>query len=170
MTPETYSDVFDRLERERVRYVVIGGVAVVMRGHVRPVADLDLAVSRHPDEMSRAVGALNALSFVPSIPLPLSVLTVLRLFDSSQREVNVIFRPHVPFDELWAGSEHIGLGRGVVRVASLEHLLRAKRIEGRPRDLSDIEGLLGLGAGSRSPDRAASGAAGERDEPREGAA
>ena len=143
LTPEAYSDVFERLEREGLRYVVIGGVAVVMRGHVRPVSDLDIVVGSEPEEMNRAVGVLCGLGFVPSILLPPSFLTVLRLFDPSQREVNLIFRPHVPFAELWEGCEAMRLGRGIVRVASLEHVLRAKRIDGRPRDLSDIEALLG---------------------------
>ena len=147
LTPEAYSDVFERLEREGVRYVVVGGVAVVMRGHVRPIPDLDMVVNSEPGEMNRAVGVLCGLGFVPSIPLPPSLLTVLRMFDPSQREVNIIFRPHVPFAELWEDCEPMPLGRGVVRVASLEHLLRAKRIHGRPHDLSDIEALLRPGAG-----------------------
>jgi hypothetical protein len=164
VTPETYCDVFERLERERVRYVVIGGVAVALRGHVRPVADLDFAVERTPDAMSRALGALNAVGFVPSILLPLSALTMLRLFDHSQREVNLFVRPHVPFAELWADAERVGVGRGVARVASLEHLLRAKRIDGRPRDLLDISGLLAVKATSRAHRGDATAAAGGRDE------
>lgn len=144
ITPETYSDVFEQLERGQVRYVVIGGIAVVLHGHTRPVADLDFAVDPAPDEMNRAMNALVGLGFVPSIPLPLSVLTMLRMFDHSRREVNVFVRPHVPFAELWTDSERIMLCSAPVRVASLEHVLRAKRIEARPRDLLDINGLLTL--------------------------
>jgi len=69
---------------------------------------------------------------------------VLRMFDHSQREVDVFVRYHIPFAELWANSQLIGLGNGVARIAALEHILRAKRITGRPHDLQDIEGLLAL--------------------------
>jgi hypothetical protein len=110
------------------------------------------------------MGALNALGFVPSIPLPLSALTVLRMFDQSQREVDVFVRYHIPFAELWASSEHVCVGHSVARVASLEHLLRAKRINGRPHDLLDVEGLLALEAGGRGRISAAPVAAGEQDE------
>lgn len=163
LTPEAYSDVFERLERGRVRYVVIGSAAVVLRGHDRPVADLDLAVGSPPDERGRAVSVLSGLGFVASVPLPLGVLTVLRMFDRSQREVDVFFRPRIPFAELWAGSELVRLGRGVARVTSLEHLLRVKRMDGTRRDLSDIEGLLGRGAGGRGRDVAATLVGGRRD-------
>ncbi|MBA3754195.1 MAG: hypothetical protein H0X01_08690 [Nitrospira sp.] len=143
-TLEIYYDVFDRLERDEVRYVVTSGVAVVLHGHVRPIADLDNVIDPAPDEADRALRALARAGFVPSIPLPLSLLSVLRMFDHSQREVDVFVRYHIPFDELWAISEHMRVGNGIARVASLEHLLRAKRITGRPHDLLDIEELLAL--------------------------
>jgi hypothetical protein len=146
-TPEAYCDVFERFERDGVRYVTVSGVAVVLRGHVRPVADLDVVIDPAPDESRRATDALSLLGFVPSIPLPLSLLTVLRMFDLTQREVDVFVRYHIPFAELWADSELVRVGDCLARVASLEHLLRAKRINGRPHDLSDIEALLALKAG-----------------------
>ncbi len=68
----------------------------------------------------------------------------MRMFDVSQREVDVFVRYHIPFNELWASSEQKLVGNSVVRIASIEHLLRAKRITGRPHDLLDIEGLLAL--------------------------
>jgi hypothetical protein len=163
-TPETYCDVFDQLERDHVRYAVVSGVAVVLHGYIRPVADLDLVISHTPDEMRGAIRALNVLGFVPSIPLPLSVLTVLRMFDQSQREVDVFVRYHIPFDELWASSECVCIGNSVVHVASLEHLLRAKRSNGRAHDLLDIEGLLALEVGGCGRNDAAPAMTGEQEE------
>ncbi len=84
----TYSDVFDRLERDKVRYVVVSGVAVVLHGYVRPVADLDIVIDRSPDEARHAMMTLMASGFVPTIPLPLNALTVLRMFDGLNREVD----------------------------------------------------------------------------------
>jgi hypothetical protein len=153
-SPEIYCDVFDRLEHDDVRYAVISGVAVVLHGHVRPVADLDIVINPAPEESARALRALAGTGFVPSLPLPLSMLSVLRMFDHTHREVDVFVRYAIPFDELWAGSGRRRVGHSVVRVISLEHLLRAKRINGRPHDLLDISGLLALkadrGAGKES--------------------
>jgi hypothetical protein len=69
------------------------------------------------------------------------MLRVLRMFDQSQREVDVFVRYQVPFDELLAGSETMTVGAGSARVASLEHLVRVKRMTGRPHDLEDVEAL-----------------------------
>ena len=146
ITPETYCDVFDRFEQDDIRYAVIGGVAVVLYGHVRPTADLDIVIDPAPDEAARAMCALALSGFVPSIPLPLSMLSVLRMFDHTQREVDVFVRYHIPFDQLWASSQHVRVGDSVARVMSLEHLLVTKRIDGRPHDLLDIAALLALEA------------------------
>jgi hypothetical protein len=151
-TPETYGDVFDRLERDAIRYAVISGVAVVLYGHVRPVADLDVVIDPAPDQAAPALRALASCGFVPSIPLPLNMVTVMRMFDRAQREVDVFVRYHIPFDQLWANSRHVRVGDGVARIVSLAHLLQAKRINGRPHDLSDIAALLALDA--RGHDRA----------------
>jgi hypothetical protein len=150
-TAESYGDVLDGLEREGVRYVVTSGVAVVLHGHTRPIVDLDIVIDPAPAEANRALRALASTGFVPSIPLPLSMLSVLRMLDHSGREVDVFIRYHIPFDELWQDSERLPIRSGnLARVASLEHLLRIKRINGRPHDLLDIEGLLALEG--RAPD------------------
>jgi len=42
-----YEDLFRKLEEEQVRYVVAGGVAMVLHGVIRFTADLDLIVDRN---------------------------------------------------------------------------------------------------------------------------
>lgn len=144
VTPATFSDVFDLLERANVRYVVVSGVAVVLHGYDRPLADLDIVISAQPGEPERAQYALMMGGFVPSIPVPLAMLRVLRMFDQSAREVDVFVRYHFPFDELLADSETMTVGASSIRVASVEHLLGAKRITARPHDLEDVAALTSL--------------------------
>lgn len=141
-TPRSFLDVFEALERNRVRYVVVSGVAVVLRGHCRPVADLDLVVPAEPLAAGHAVRTLQALGFAPSLPLPIHALTVLRMFDASQREVDVFYRYHVPFEHLWAESELLRVAERPLRVAALEHVVQVKRLLGRPHDLCDVRALL----------------------------
>jgi hypothetical protein len=137
-----YGDVFEQLEAERVRYVVVSGVAVTLHGYRRPTLDLDLAVDPKPHEARRATAALAALGFVPTIPLPLELLTVLTMLDRGGRSLDLFARLLVPFEELWADSALMSDGGGLVRVCSLEHLIRMKRLRNRPFDVLDVEGLL----------------------------
>ena len=146
-TPESYCDVFERLERDGVRYVVTSGVAVVLHGHVRPILDLDIVIDPAPDEANLATHALACIGFVPSVPLPLNMLTVLRMFDTAQREVDVFVRYSIPFNELWDDSQHVSVGKQLARIVSLEHLIRIKQFNGRPHDFLDIAGLSALAEG-----------------------
>ena len=123
-----YEDVFERLEREGVAYVVVGGVALVLHGFDRPTADLDLVVDCAGDGAERATRALAGAGFFPTVPLPLSALTVLRMLDRGGRQVDVFARFLVPFAELLAGSTQVLVGATPVRVASLEHMARVLRL------------------------------------------
>jgi hypothetical protein len=131
MIPSWCLDVCDRLETAGVRSVAVSRTAVVLQAFMRPSADLDVVISHAPDDVTRAMHALMSAGFVPSLPLPMSAVTVVRMFDSSQREVDVFVR-YGAFEELWTSSETVQVNDSVVRVMSLDHLLRAKRISARP--------------------------------------
>lgn len=129
-TPETFCDVIEVLNRENVRYVVVGSVAVVLHGANRDVADLDLVVDPSPNEAQRCMQALALAGFMPSIPLPLPVhlLTVVRLFDQLGREIDVFVRSENLFKELWFTSKLVQVGSHAARIAGQEQILRMKRI------------------------------------------
>ncbi|HKG46065.1 MAG TPA: GNAT family N-acetyltransferase [Pyrinomonadaceae bacterium] len=133
--PETFCDVVEILNRENVRYVVVGSVAVVLHGTNRDVSDLDIVVDPSPVEAQRCLHALALAGFIPSIPLPLPVhlLTVVRLFDQSAREIDVFVRNRNLFDELWSNSKLVPVGNQTARIAGLEQVLQTKRIYNEPR-------------------------------------
>ena len=140
--PETFCDVLEHLNRENVRYVVVSGFAVVMHGHKRDIVDLDVVVDPSPVEGQRCLHALALAGFMPSIPLPLQMVPVMRLFDHLSREVDVFARYYIPFEELWSKSEFVKVGNQMVRIAALEHVVRVKQTLSRSHDLADIEALM----------------------------
>ncbi len=143
-TPETFCDVLEILNRENASYVVVGGLAVVMHGVARDIADLDIVVDPSTNEAQRCMHALALAGFIPSISLPLQLLTVVRLFDRFQREIDVFIRYYIPFEELWSKSKSVIVGNQTARIAGLEHVLQMKHLYNRPEDLADIETLTRL--------------------------
>lgn len=119
-------------------------MAVLLHGYVRPVFDLDIVIGATPHEQNAALLALMSVGFVSSVLVPPHLATVLRMFDQSERELDAFCKYHIPFAELWADRVELPVGNTVASVASLDHLLRAKRITGRPHDLEDVAGLLRL--------------------------
>ncbi|HEX2251636.1 MAG TPA: hypothetical protein VHQ65_00040 [Thermoanaerobaculia bacterium] len=57
--------VLKALGRAEVRYLVVGGVAVVLHGYLRATADLDLLLALDEVNVRRAVSALEALGYRP---------------------------------------------------------------------------------------------------------
>ena len=61
--------VFEALQQKSCRYLVVGGVAVVLHGHPRFTADLDLVVSLHPKNAAAVIDALTSLDYRPRAPV-----------------------------------------------------------------------------------------------------
>lgn len=137
-----YEDALDGLGQSGVRYLLVGGVAVVLYGHNRPVRDLDLLIDTEP---SHAVAALNSLTSRGFIlqhrsPSP-STPRVLRLSDPMKRPLDLFVRSPISFEILWASSTQLCVGQTTARLLSLEHLLYAKLLSGRWHDFLDIMAL-----------------------------
>lgn len=141
-----------------VRYLVVGGLAVVLHGHVRLTVDVDLVVDLTPEEALKAVRTLGDLGFRPRLPVPPEAfadprqrrdwaenrnLRVFSMFDPRDplREVDLFVEEPMPFEELRARSEEMPLGTTTVRVVSRRDLISMKRLAGRPRDLEDVAAL-----------------------------
>jgi hypothetical protein len=155
--------VLGALEREGVRYLVVGGVAVVLHGYLRTTADLDLVVALEPGNARRAVAVFRDLGFEPRVPVPLAAFadpeerrrwvveknaTVFTLWHPDEPGFMVDLFVEEPFDfaSRYERAATARVGEVTARVLSLDDLVEMKRGVGRPRDLQDVEALLELDA------------------------
>lgn len=158
-----FEPVFDALGAAGVRYVVVGGVAVVLHGHARLTADLDIAVDLTPEAAGAAMSALEALGLRPRLPVDPSSfadptvraswiaergMKVFSMWDPEKPllSVDVFVENPIDFEELWERSETVELGDSRPRVASIADLIRLKRLADRPQDRADIEALEAIDA------------------------
>jgi hypothetical protein len=155
------------LERAGVRYLVVGGVAVVLHGYLRTTLDLDLVVQLEQDNLERALTALQDLGFQPRVPVPLKAFADPQIRESWRREKNMtvfsLWHPDHPgfaldlfvqepfdFDAAYGRALSVPLQDVRVTVVALEDLVAMKRAAGRARDLEDIEALLELSSEEES--------------------
>lgn len=151
-------EVLSALEAASVRYLVVGGVAVVLHGHLRATADLDLVVQLDPANTAAAVGALTAIGLRPRAPVALADfsdagrrrewiegkgLTVLSLWspDRPGLEVDLFVAEPVDFDAAHGRALRIPLDEVTATVIGRDDLIALKRTSGRPQDLLDVEAL-----------------------------
>jgi hypothetical protein len=153
-----YLDLFRALQREEVRYLVVGGLAVNLYGVPRATMDVDLMLAFDSDNVERFLRAARDLGLKPVAPVVLEsfadeqaraswfeqkrmIVFALRAADPAAPTLDVLMRPQVSFDEAWSRRVEKSIGDLVVRLASLEDLIRLKEASGRQRDRSDIEAL-----------------------------
>ncbi len=153
-----FEPVFAALLRNDVPFVVVGGVAVVLHGHPRLTADLDLVIDLATEHVDRAIVATTELGLRPRLPVdPRGLgdpevrrgwvedrnLRVLSFHDPDDplREVDVFADPPIAFADLRARAAVVTLGELAVPVAAIDDLVAMKRLAGRPQDLADIAAL-----------------------------
>jgi hypothetical protein len=140
------------LHRGKVRFVVIGGVAVGAHGYVRGTEDLDLVPDPDPSNLDRLTKSLEELeSTLPTVDRPFDPSTdvgVIRRggnvtadtrfggLDIVQRAVGVPSYSELTKDAV--RSELLGIP---VQICSLARLRAMKQAAGREQDRADLANL-----------------------------
>jgi len=156
-----FEPVMAALDAADVRFVVVGGVAVVLHGHPRMTVDLDLVIDLATEPAHRAIAALTDLGMEPRLPVDpqgfadpdvrrtwteqrnLTVFTMLNPRDPLL-EVDLLAEALIPFEALWEQATMVRLEGRSVRIASIDHLIMLKTAAGRPQDLVDVAALEAL--------------------------
>ena len=147
--------LLETLDRHRVRYVVVGGIAARLLGSPTVTRDLDICYARDADNLVALAAALSELharlrGAEGGLPFRPDVRT-LRAGDSftlqtDAGDLDILGSPAGTdgFTDLARGAQRTDLGEREVLVASVDDLIRMKRAAGRPKDLIEVEVLGAL--------------------------
>lgn len=143
--------IFAILDAHKVEYIVIGGIAVQVYGHVRMTNDVDLIPSPTPQNLTRLAAALKELEArvlnqgsvhmeIDEQMLPRATLWQLA---TRHGDIDVLHDAPgaAPFPRLRERALLITLGDHQIPIASKDDLIKMKRAAGRPVDLADIAAL-----------------------------
>lgn len=156
-----YLDLFRSLDAEKVRYLLIGGLALNIHGVERATMDVDLMLALDPENLEAFKRAAAALGLRPSQPITLDGLAdpqtrrswveekhmvafALRPPEPSAPTLDVLVDPPIDFAAAWARRIEKDLGGIHVQLAAIDDLIALKTGTGRLRDQSDIEALQQL--------------------------
>ncbi len=153
-----YIDLFAALDRHKVDYLLIGGLAVSLHGIERATMDVDITVAMNPDNLAALIGTARELKLAPVLPVPLESLSDVELLRKWHAERNleafamrapepagvtldVLLSPPVEYAGMSERAVIFDVAGTPVRVVSIDDLIALKQAVGRPIDLSDIEHL-----------------------------
>ena len=132
------------LDSNRVEYLLIGGYAVGIYGHIRATNDLDIWVNVSPENAARIERALRDFGFAAAdltSSLFLVPNNVVRMGVPPIRIEILTSISGVEFEPCYAERELIRIDEMVVPVISLARLRENKAASGRAKDLADLENL-----------------------------
>jgi len=69
MNTQAIIDLAKGFDAADVRYLIVGGYAVVAHGYVRFTADVDVVLDMNTENIVRAWGVLKELEYMPSVPV-----------------------------------------------------------------------------------------------------
>jgi predicted nucleotidyltransferase len=153
-----YLDLFKALQKERVDYVLVGGLAVNFHGIERATMDVDLTLAMDQANLQRFLKVATRLKLKPILPVPLAALCDEKQIDEWIRTkhlrafslhspaanlptVDILVQPKVPFKKMRLDRINKNLNGVVVSFASLDDLIALKKGTGRKQDASDIKAL-----------------------------
>lgn len=142
--PSPFDEFLRSLSTRRVKYLLIGGYAVIFHGYVRSTGDIDVWVQMEPRNAERVVAALSDFGFgVPELTASsfLNERCLVRMGVPPFRIEVMTSIPGVTFDECWPERVEDEWDGVPVAVIGLECLKKNKRATGRLKDLADLEQL-----------------------------
>lgn len=152
----SYENVFKKLHERRVKYLLIGGVAVNLHGIPRATGDLDMLLAMDQENVHKFVSIAKELGLIPKVPVKPEDLgdpqkvkewkesKNMRVFsfmhpDNPYICIDIMTENYLPFEDAYNRKTTVNAWGVDVAVASIDDLIKLKKIAGRPQDLMDIE-------------------------------
>jgi len=142
-----FGQVLADLNAAGVRYVLIGGIALIRHGVVRATRDIDAVFEPSTENVDRIRSLIDRWGATRPDGSPVSDELL-----SADRSIHLA-TPHgeldlvseraagLPFKELAANADERKVDGVTAPICSLEHLVAMKRAVGRERDLADLADL-----------------------------
>jgi len=138
--PPTHRDVFASFARHEVRYVLIGGAAVIIYGVPRMTFDVDVLIEATPENAAAVLAALREAGLGTAWDIePDELLAQEIVIFKDILAVDVHTRtPGVSFDEAWE-RRRMEMVEGVpVSLAGIDDLIASKEAADRDVDREDV--------------------------------
>lgn len=136
-----YETELRALNRNRIKYLVIGGLAVNLYGVHRFTQDLDLMIDLAKGQLEKFISVINALGYSTNVPKnkwqKLAAIAFVNRRDEDKR-IDVFLKNPLDFQRAYKRRKVFRAGDFRLSCVSLNDLLKLKTKADRLRDWIDI--------------------------------
>lgn len=152
-----YEDIFRDFQRQKVKYIIVGGIAVNLLGLLRNTADMDILVEMSDSNLAKVVKILKKKGYKVKQPVdPMGIadkkirqdwiknkhMKAFNFYKEDElKEIDIIIETPVPFEKAKRKIRFIKSGGIALPVISIDDLIKMKQNTGRMVDKWDIEQL-----------------------------
>jgi predicted nucleotidyltransferase len=139
-----FKDLLKSLNSNKVRYLLIGGYAVILHGHPRLTNDLDVVIRNDSENIDRCIDALREFGFGGSDLTPklfAEPKSIVRLGVEPVKIEILNYLEAVDFDDAYERREVRSAEDIEIALISLGDLLANKKAVGRDKDMLDVKEL-----------------------------
>jgi predicted nucleotidyltransferase len=153
-----FKSIFKELNKQKIDYLVVGGLAVNFHGVPRMTYDIDLMILLQSENVSKLVVKLTNWGYRPKVPVDPKELA-----DEAKRnsliqekgmkavnfyseilpigEIDIVFDSPIPYSELKSKAVMIEIEGENIPTVSIHDLITLKQKSGRKQDIVDVEYL-----------------------------
>lgn len=151
-----YFEIFEAFFVKKVRYLIVGGLAVNLHGVPRITQDIDIIISMDEENIKKLIQTLEELEYIPRLPVnPYDLsnpvirekwikeknLKAFSFYNKKEnyKVVDIILTHPLSFEQSYQSRIIKKLKTIEVYLISIKDLITMKKMTGRDQDLSDIE-------------------------------
>lgn len=153
-----YLSIFKKLNENKIRYIVVGGIAVNLYGIPRMTYDIDLLLDLEDKNLENFLLLLKEWEFRPKVPVDIMDFADrekrrdwienknMKAFnlvnpDWAISEIDIVINTPVKYETAQERIRHIILQDVSVPTISIEDLIAMKKSSNREQDKADVESL-----------------------------
>ena len=152
-----YEEIFREFQNKKVKYIVVGGIAVNLLGGNRSTYDMDILVEMSDENLRKVASILKSEGYrvkQPVNPMDIAIKDIrenwirgknMKAFnfykEEDMKEVDIIIDSPVQFKDAKKDYVRVKIGSLTIPVVSIKGLIKMKKKSGRSVDQLDIETL-----------------------------
>ena len=139
-----YESLFKTLNKFRIKYLLIGGYAVIYHTEPRYTKDIDIWISPDSNDVERVYEALSAFGAPLKSMSPEDFKDKKMIFQMGVAPVRIdilVDIPGVKFEKAWKNRKRAKYGNTYINVLGIHDLITSKKRVSRPQDEIDVHRL-----------------------------
>jgi hypothetical protein len=153
-----YDEILIELSKSNAKYLVIGGVAIILSGYFRTTVDLDIFPELSEENLEKIITVVEKFGYVPRVPVKSRDLKNaekrkdwienknMKVFSFIHPKeqlltIDIMINPPIDFEEAYQRRQIVRIKDVDINVASIDDLIKLKKIASREQDKVDIAKL-----------------------------